>query len=71
MTLPPLPPPAHSYYAAPMFTDEQMREYGAACAAQEREACAAEADHWQAISTTPGHACGQYIAAAIRARGKP
>jgi hypothetical protein len=34
----------------------------------EREACAVEAEHWQSISTTPGHACGQYIAAAIRGR---
>lgn len=32
----------------------------------ERERCAKEAEHWQTISTTPGHACGQYIAAAIR-----
>ncbi|WP_157664826.1 hypothetical protein [Bordetella genomosp. 9] len=31
------------------------------------ELAAAEAEHWQTISTTPGHACGQYIAAAIRA----
>lgn len=34
----------------------------------EREACAAEAEYWQTISATPGHACGQYIAAAIRGR---
>jgi len=30
------------------------------------EEAAKEAEHWQKISTTPGHACGQYIAAAIR-----
>lgn len=36
----------------------------------EREACAQEADHWQGISGS-GHACGAYIAAAIRGRGKP
>jgi hypothetical protein len=34
----------------------------------EREECAKEAEYWQTISTTPGHACGQYIAAAIRGR---
>lgn len=37
-----------------------------AAVAAERERCAKEAEHWQTISTTPGHACGQYIAAAIR-----
>lgn len=35
------------------------------------ERCAAEAEHWQTISTTPGHACGQYIGAAIRAMKEP
>lgn len=45
-----------------LFTGEQL----AAAVAAERERCAKEAEHWQTISTTPGHACGQYIAAAIR-----
>ena len=41
MTLPPLPAPhATSFYANPLFTDDQMRAYGEACAAAEREACA-------------------------------
>lgn len=31
-----------------------------------KELCAKEAEHWQTISTNQGHACGQYIAAAIR-----
>lgn len=30
------------------------------------EEAAKEAEHWQKISTTPGHACGQYIAQVIR-----
>ena len=38
MTLPPLPAPhATSFYANPLFTDDQMRAYGKACAAEERE----------------------------------
>lgn len=33
MTLPPLPAPhATSFYANPLFTDDQMRAYGKACA---------------------------------------
>ena len=42
-------------YAAPVLDDDAL------------ERAALEAEHWQKISTTPGHACGQYIAAAIRA----
>jgi hypothetical protein len=53
------------------YTADQMHAYAAARVAEavaaERERCANEAEHWQKISTTPGHACGQYIAAAIRA----
>lgn len=37
-----------------------------AFAREQRERCAKEAEHWQKIGTTSGHACGQYIAAAIR-----
>lgn len=31
-----------------------------------KELCAKEAEHWQKIGKNPDHACGQYIAAAIR-----
>ena len=34
------------------------------------EKCAQEAEHWQKISSTAGHKCGEYIAAAIRALGE-
>lgn len=54
------------YHSMPLFTADQMRDYAAARVAAERERCALEAERWQKISTTPGHACGQYIAAAIR-----
>jgi len=52
MTLPPLPRPAHEQVeeysgiamnkvvVTPLFTADQMRAYGAACAAAERERCA-------------------------------
>lgn len=49
----------------PLYEANQMRAYAAAEVAKERDRCAKEAEHWQAISA-PGHACGQYIAAAIR-----
>ena len=56
------------------YEPEQLIDYGsrraAAAVLAERERCALEAEHWQKISTTPGHACGQYIAAAIR-KGTP
>lgn len=45
---------------------QTWQEAWEAAVAAERERCAKEAEHWQTISTTPGHACGQYIAAAIR-----
>lgn len=49
-----------------------LARFAALVRADERERCAKEAEHWQKISTTPGHACGQYIAAAIRAlKDKP
>lgn len=50
-------------------TEEAWQAWQAAtkaAEAMERERCAQEAEHWQTISATPGHACGQYIAAAIR-----
>lgn len=48
--------------------EARVRELEAALLA-EREACAAEADHWQQIGT-PGHKCGEYIAAVIRGRSR-
>lgn len=47
--------------SVPLFTAEQMREYGVTCAAAEREACAAVVECFDACD--PKH-----IAAAIRAR---
>lgn len=44
MTLPPLPEPAHGFYAAPMFTADQMRAYAQDAVLAEREACAALCD---------------------------
>ncbi len=42
--LPPLPEAAHGYYAQPMYSTDQMREYGRACerAAYERAIKAVE-----------------------------
>lgn len=53
-------------YTGQVWIESQMRAHAVAAMLAEREACALEAEHWQKISTTPGHACGQYIAAAIR-----
>ncbi len=44
-----------------------LERFAELVAAAEREAGAAEADHWQSIDQS--HKCGSYIAAAIRARG--
>lgn len=79
MTLPPLPPPhATSFYANPLFSDDQMRAYGAACAAAERERCAdllekridlsglSSTPNWQKYTADLMTAC----AAAIRAQGE-
>ena len=52
----------HDIRAFPVFDQATLD----AAVAAERERCALEAEHWQTISTTPGHACGKYIAAAIR-----
>jgi hypothetical protein len=52
----------------PLYTADQMRAYRAEGVAQEQESCAKEAEHWQKIGRNPTHVCGQYIAAAIRAR---
>jgi hypothetical protein len=45
-------------------------DYGAACAAAERDTAVAEAQHWQELTEARGGKCkcGYYIAAAIRAR---
>ena len=46
-------------FMKPLYTAEALRDV--------LEQAALEAEHWQTISSTPGHACGQYIAAVIRA----
>ena len=77
MTIPKLPPLPDLNWMQSYSTKqvkEMMRDYGKTCTRAaieaatlaERERCAKEAEHWQTISATPGHACGQYIAAAIR-----
>jgi hypothetical protein len=66
---------AHSKWLLPplpnsVYEDDEihlMQHYARAAQALAVEICAKEAEHWQTISTTPGHACGQYIAGAIRA----
>ena len=50
-----------------------LRAFARAVESAEREACAHEADHWQAIENRKGtrpHQAGAYIAAAIRGRSK-
>ena len=64
MTLPPLPAPhATSFYANPLFTDDQMRAYGEVCAAAERERAARVAEQQAECN---GLAAGWHIAAEIR-----
>ena len=75
-TLPPLPAPAIE--ASPefaelggtfgaLFTLDQLRAYGAACAAAEREACANECERRHANGNR-AHTHADECAAAIRAR---
>ena len=77
--LPPLPEPAHGFYAAPMFTEAQMRAYAAAAvaaAADRIEADAAllrqalEALQYHVEQTRPIQQTSDTIAA-IRARLEP
>ena len=67
--LPPLPPPDHSLDCGmqPFFREDQLLAFAREAVKQERERAAKEAEHWQEISR-PEHKCGEYIAAAIRAR---
>lgn len=53
----------------PLNIDCELERFAALVAAREREECAREADHW--YNTNKSHRCGDYIAAAIRARGTP
>ena len=82
MTLPPLPEAAHEQgedysgiavnkvVVTPLFTADQMRAYGAACAAAERERIAAwlDAEH-EKRKHLDNHAA--FYAAAIRAQETP
>jgi hypothetical protein len=50
---------------------KRIKAFAELVRADEREACAKEADHWQGITDRAGriNKDGEYIAAAIRARG--
>ena len=67
MTLPPLPLPAHTFYPKrgkyQTFSADQMRAYGEACAAAERERAARVAEQQAECN---GLAAGWHIAAEIR-----
>lgn len=76
--LPPLPKAANkrrqqrpngSYCMVPAYTEAEMKAYGRAAMAKEREACADEADHWIGFDKTASDACDD-IAKAIRSRGE-
>lgn len=78
-TLPPLPVPAieaSGEFAelggtfGALFTLDQLRAYGAACAAAEREACAKACE---SLVDLEDNTCdeAERCAAAIRARGQP
>ncbi len=51
-----------------LYTAEALAAEVEKAVLEERERCAKEAEHWQAISR-PEHKCGEYIAAAIRGKG--
>ncbi len=52
--LPPLPEAAHGYYAQPMYSTDQMREYGRACERAAYERAAKECEEFEDELQTHG-----------------
>lgn len=75
--LPPLPDPAHTIGGRNVWLDaytaDQLRAYGAACAAAERERCAKLAAETVCDTHLPTgvRIYGTRVAAAIRAQNEP